>query len=461
MSINISIEQLSHQDLHALSKDLIVTAISKRNEKYSKSARVEAFKVDVQKKIINIPLAYSINLLHSRPTSREASSPSEGSKTPNGSSQDEPWNKTDFSFKGNLLKRQEDILEESMNILNTKRTILLSLYTGFGKTIYALYLVSQLGYKTLILCHRKIIIEQWCDSIKRYLPDVKYRVLDPKITDYSNFDIVIANVINIPKLNESRYVSFGTIVIDEIHTVCTEKFSISLKSINPKYAIGLSATPERSDGMDRIIDLYVGGGKIIRKMWRIFNVYKLETGIKPDYTTTADGTMNWNSVLQSLAQNSKRNTLICNIIRYFKCRTILVLVKLIDHAKVLQEELAQMGIEASTFMNTDKFVNYTSPVLIATYSKGGVGFDHPGLDMLILGADVEENFLQYLGRVFRKDDTFPIVVDLVDNLSSCKSHSTSRNSVYKEVGGHIQKFEKTFWRFYKHFYSPRQVGSGL
>ena len=433
MSINISIEQLSHQDLHALSKDLIVTAISKRNEKYSKSARVEAFKVDVQKKIINIPLAYSINLLQS------------------GSTQDEPWNKTDFSFKGNLLKRQEDILEESMNILNTKRTILLSLYTGFGKTIYALYLVSQLGYKTLILCHRKIIIEQWCDSIKRYLPDVKYRVLDPKITDYSNFDIVIANVINIPKLNESRYMSFGTIVIYEIHTVCTEKFSISLKSINPKYAIGISATPERSDGMDRIIDLYVGGGKIIRKMWRIFNVYKLQTDIKPDYTTTADGTMNWNSVLQSLAQNSKRNTLICNIIQYFKCRTILVLVKLIDHAKVLQEELAQMGIEASTFMNTDKFVNYTSPVLIATYSKGGVGFDHPGLDMLILGADVEENFMQYLGRVFRRDMP-PIYIDLVDEMSTLSKHSATRLKICKEVGGVVRKFEDVFpdWKGYRY-----------
>jgi superfamily II DNA or RNA helicase len=438
MSIEVHVDTVSHTELHALSKDLVVSPIAKRNEKYSKVIKVEAFKLNIQQRTIIIPLAYSKKIKNLRVVPK----PSHVN--------------IDFNFHGELLQRQQEITDETIDLLSKNNTILLSLYTGFGKTIYALWVVSVLKYKTLVLCHRKIIIEQWGESIKKYLPGTTWCILDPKIKDYSKYNIVIANVINIPKFGETMYSDFGTLVIDEIHTVCTEKFSTSLKSLFPKYAIGLSATPDRSDGMDRIIDLYIGTDRIVRKMWRIFNVYKLETGIKPEYTTTADGTMNWNSVLQSLAQNSDRNLLLCNIISYFRHRTILVLVKLIDHAKLLQDLLTNMGIQVSTFMNTDKFVNYTSPVLIATYSKGGVGFDHPGLDMLLLAADVEENFMQYLGRVFRKDTTFPIVVDLVDQLSSCKTHSTSRNSVYKEVGGTVHKFEKVFPNFFDHFTSSEQ-----
>lgn len=433
MSTELNVDSISHSDLHKISSDLVVSPIAKRNEKYSKTIKVETFSLNIQKRTITIPLAYARGLQNVQTSRKNTYTP------------------VQFVFQGELLQRQKDITDETMELLTKTNSVLLSLYTGFGKTIYALWVVSMLKLKTLVLCHRKIIIEQWGESIKRYLPDAKWCVLDPKKTDYSGFDIVIANIINIPKLNTERYSEFGVLVIDEIHTVCTEKFSTSLKLLFPMYSIGLSATPDRSDGMDRIIDLYIGSQRIVRKMWRIFNVYKFETGIKPEYTTTADGTMNWNSVLQSLAQNQSRNTLLCNIVKYFNSRVILILVKLIDHAKVLQETLNSFGIECSTFMNTDKFVNYTSPVLIATYSKGGVGFDHPGLDMLLLAADVEENFMQYLGRVFRKDSTFPLVVDLVDNLSSCKSHSTSRNSVYKSVGGTVQRFERVFSKFFEHF----------
>ena len=433
MSVELHVDTISHSELHKLSSELVVSPIVKRNEKYSKTIKVETFSLNIQKRTIVIPLAYSKKLSDVKIVPKNE------------------YTESNFEFSGELLQRQKDITKETMELLNQNKSVLLSLYTGFGKTIYALWVVSMLKYKTLVLCHRKIIIEQWGESIKRYLPNTKWCVLDPKKKDYSGFDIVIANIINIPKLDSSRYSEFGVLVVDEIHTVCTEKFSASLKLLFPMYAIGLSATPDRSDGMDRIIDLYIGSERIVRKMWRVFNVYKFETGIKPEYTTTADGTMNWNSVLQSLAQNSSRNTLLCNIVKYFNSRVILILVKLIDHARVLQEQLTDAGIECSTFMNTDKFVNYTSPVLIATYSKGGVGFDHPGLDMLLLAADVEENFMQYLGRVFRKDTTFPIIVDLVDNLSSCKSHSTTRNSVYKSVGGTVQRFDRVFPRFFEYF----------
>ena len=100
-------------------------------------------------------------------------------------------------------------------------------------------------------------------------------------------------------------------------------------------------------------------------------------------------------------------------------------------------------------MDTQRSFNYDCRILIATYSKGGVGFDHPKLDMLIAGADVEEGFTQYIGRIFRRDDVCPIYIDLIDNMSTIKKHSASRLKVCKELGGDVKSFEKVFPDFYK------------
>ena len=135
---------------------------------------------------------------------------------------------------------------------------------------------------------------------------------------------------------------------------------------------------------------------------------------------------------------------------YFANRNILVLVKRKDHALLLRDMLKALGEDADCFIHTAKTVNYSCRVLIATYSKGGVGFDHPKLDMLITGADVEENFMQYLGRVFRRDDLLPIYVDLRDDMSTLNKHSLTRLKVCKEVGGEVKDFDKCFKGFHAH-----------
>ena len=67
--------------------------------------------------------------------------------------------------------------------------------------------------------------------------------------------------------------------------------------------------------------------------------------------------------------------------------------------------------------------------------------------MLITGADVEENFMQYLGRVFRRDDVLPIYIDLRDSMSTLVKHSQSRLKVCKEIGGEVKEFDKIFKNF--------------
>jgi superfamily II DNA or RNA helicase len=347
------------------------------------------------------------------------------------------------------------ILDECIEILNRTCSVVLSLHTGFGKTVMAIYLASKIKLQTVIICHRKIIMDQWTQSINKYIPTATVRVLGEKMKrgykgpEEQDVDFLICNVINIPKKDRNYFKNFGLVVIDEIHTICTESFSRGLLYLFPDYIIGLSATPFRSDGMDRLIELFCGPEIIYRKLYRPFNAYKIKTGFKPKTELNVSGTLDWNSVLEDQAINKDRNNLIANLCRYFINRNILVLVKRKEHAEILKNMLLQYGEDVDMFTGDSKECNYNCRILVATYSIAGCGFDMAKLDLLIGAADVLENFTQYIGRIFRRDDVSAIYIDLVDEMSTIKKHSLERLKVCKELGAEIKDFEKSFKDFNK------------
>jgi hypothetical protein len=106
--------------------------------------------------------------------------------------------------------------------------------------------------------------------------------------------------------------------------------------------------------------------------------------------------------------------------------------------------LAAKGEDVDIFTGDSKECNYTCRILIATYSIAGCGFDHVKLDLMIGAADVLENFTQYIGRIFRRDDVSAIYIDLIDEMSTIKKHSMERLKICKELGGEIKVFNKCF-----------------
>ena len=411
-------------------------------QRYSKKVIVEAFDAVEEGEDVKlyVPFSYAYHFLPESTVSLP------------------PQPKFNFSFEGVLLPRQKEIRDEIFETLNRSKSIVLCLHTGFGKTIFSLYLASKIGLRTMVLCHRTIIIDQWVAAVKKYLPKATVEVWNAKKKPFCLStaavkepkkipDILIANVLNITKWSREDYASYGLVLCDEVHTMCTEQFIKSLLWFTPQYIIGLSATPFRTDGMDKLIELYMGPEVVSRKLQKVFNYYRLKTRFVPEVERTVDGGINWNSVLESQANSYERNELICDLARLFSTRNILILVKRIDHANGLHSMLARYGEDADVFIGSTKEVNYSCRILVATYSKGGVGFDHSKLDMLIVAADVEESFLQYLGRVFRRDDVIPIVIDLIDDLSIMTKHAATRKAVCEECGGTVHKFEKAFKDF--------------
>jgi superfamily II DNA or RNA helicase len=402
----------------------------KKTYEFQKKVEIELFDIDERSKTIYLPFAYVYHHL----SSLYKEFPNENIDYPT----------VDYSFEGKLLDRQKAIRDSTLEIINRTRTVLLSLYTGFGKTIYALYLTSKIGLKTVVLCHRKIIMDQWVSSIEKYLPEARICVVEGNKLMTDNFDIYIMNVINVPKKHRTDYRNIGLVIIDECHTICTESYCQSLFYFSPKYMIALSATPDRTDGMDLIVDRFIGPERISIKMNRLFNVYRVFTKYSPEATTNARGDLDWNACLEQQATDERRNNLICNLVKYFSTRNILVLCKRKDHARRLAEQLRSTGEDVDVFYGTQRDFNCECRILVSSYSKSGTGFDFPKLDMLITAADVLENFVQYLGRIFRKSDDFPIYIDLVDKFKPMYNHSRERCEIAKNLGGDVKNFDDYF-----------------
>ena len=361
-----------------------------------------------------------------------------------------PKSETNYTFIGTLTEKQELVKEEVFETLNRTKSIILSFHCGFGKTIFSIYITSLLKYKACILAHRVNLIDQWYYSIKKVCPEAKVQILDTKcLIDKSN-DFFIINSLNVSKRSKEDFKDIGILISDEAHTICTENLSKSLFHFQPKYMIGLTATPYRTDGMSIILEHFFGPEIIERKLKRPFNVYVLKTGkngpvkIESETKINKMGKLDWNSVLKSQCLNEGRNKMIVNIIKFFKTRNILVLCKLVEQSKYLLNRLKEEKEQVDMFVSTQKKFNHDSRILISTFSKTGVGFDHPKLDMLIIASDVEEGIEQYVGRIFRRQDTTPIIIDILDEFRPLYNHYLTRRKLYLETGAEINDYKKIF-----------------
>ena len=106
--------------------------------------------------------------------------------------------------------------------------------------------------------------------------------------------------------------------------------------------------------------------------------------------------------------------------------------------------LLSVETPTATLKGNENEFNKDCRVLIATVSKVGVGFSFDKLDMLVLACDLKEYYLQFVGRVFRKPDVVPVIIDIVDKNPVLFRHFKSRLKVYQDCGGSVHDFRTMF-----------------
>lgn len=170
-------------------------------------------------------------------------------------------------FKLTLRDTQREAAEAFIrcNKGHGKQCGLIQMPTGKGKSILGLYLAGALRQKTLVLVHKTDLVNGWkADAQKCYGDDIDVGVLGggvskkkQKIGDF----ITIATVQTLNKYSDEQLEEieseFGFIIIDEAHHTPASSYDL-INCFNARYKMGLTATPEREDGLIDIMNAYLG-----------------------------------------------------------------------------------------------------------------------------------------------------------------------------------------------------------
>ena len=346
---------------------------------------------------------------------------------------------TRVKFSASLRPEQKIARKEGVQHLNKRGSVIISCHVGWGKTVTAIHIAASIRLRTLIIVNKIVLMKQWEESISRFCPKAIVHRITAK-SPKKEGDFYIMNAQNVEKKGRKFFSDVGLVIVDEAHMIMAETLSRSLQYVYPRYLVGLTATPYRPDGLDILLQLYFGRHKVIRKLHRKHLVYKIETKLTPKVERTIQGRVNWGSILDQQANNVYRNQIILRIVQSFPERNFLILVKRISQGEYLIKHLQELRVSVTNLIGSKQEFETTARVLVGTCQKVGTGFDHPKLDTLILAADVQEYFIQYLGRIFRTKDSEPLIFDLVDNNGILRKHYSTREKVYREHGGIIRPY---------------------
>ena len=269
-----------------------------------------------------------------------------------------------------LREDQKVVIEEAMASIKVTKSLTLKLPVGFGKTILGSTMASMIGLKTFIVAPRVSLFIQWKTSIEMVSPGSTVHIVggEKGQSPIEEADFVIGSVSASTKLPPT----IGTIIIDECHMLCVSS-TVKLLDLTPEYVIGLSATPERTDGLHSMMKLLIGDRVISRLPEREYVVKRVDVPVTVEESYTTKG-INVVDMYRKLSESQEMNERVLNIIIDNPERKFIILTKLVDHVHHLSEMLNGQGISCGVLCGKMKTYE-DSRVLIGTMSKIGTGFD--------------------------------------------------------------------------------------
>lgn len=354
-----------------------------------------------------------------------------------------------FNFIGTLRKEQEENLKLIFDKLNKDSRCLFSSLTGSGKTVITLKLLSLINKKTLIIVHKHFLLEQWKERIETFLKDVKIGYFYGNVNDTIDKDIIISTIqsISMKEYDKNIFNDINFVIFDECHHVPSMIFSKSLFKIGKKLMLGLSATPERKDGLTEILRLHFGDFLITNNV--SFNnkdifVKVLKYNIEIREKRLYNGLLNVGNLITQISENKERTMLLMKIVKKLndKQRNILILSDRVNHCHLMKKILEQNNIECSVFIGgltkRERELAVNQNIIIGTYSMISEGFDLPKLNTLIMMTP-KTDIIQIVGRILRqKHDKPPLIIDINDSHYQTEIWQKIRFKQYKELGFKIK-----------------------
>ena len=363
-----------------------------------------------------------------------------------------------WEFRGSLRPVQNPVVDSFL--LPEPHDGILSLHTGGGKTVCALYIASRLRVPTLVIVHNSFLRDQWEERVRMFLPHARVGRIQGDRVEVENCDVVIAmlQTLSMKDIPIATFKPIGLVIVDECHHIASEVFVQALPKVTSRYMLGLSATPSRKDGLMHVAHWFLGpllynsdtGDKEDRDIQVEVYEYKNDD---PEFTKViynSQGVMFTSLMINKLTECEARTKWLVEILQDIldESRQVLVLTDRVKHTAdilaALPDNVRSTAAILSTDVKADKRAEYcaSKQILIATYAMCKEGFDVPTLNTLLM-ATPRPDIDQIVGRILRIEKsarkTHPLILDIVD--PQFRRQFQERNSLYKKRNYTVTKME--------------------
>lgn len=328
-----------------------------------------------------------------------------------------------------LAKLQQD---------NKHKALLISA-TGTGKTYLSAFAVKKANPKRLLfLAHREQILKQACKTFTQIIPDIQYGILSANHKDFHK-PYLFATINMLSKeenLTQFTPTHFDYIIIDETHRAGASSYLKILNYFQPQFLLGMTATPERTDGFD----IYQLFDHNIAYEIRL-NQAMQENLLCPFHyfgitdITVDNQEINDNSTFNDLTTDA-RVTHIINQSQYYgfsgeRLRG-LIFCSQIEEAQILSQKFNERGFNTISLSGKDSQETRTNAIhkleqkerstgldYIFTVDIMNEGIDIPAINQIIMLRPTKSAiiFVQQLGRGLRKypQKDYVVILDFIGN----------------------------------------------
>ncbi len=133
--------------------------------------------------------------------------------------------------------------------------------TAFGKTVIAAWLIARRGLNTLVLVHRRQLLDQWVDRLSTFLnipPAAIGRIGGGRRKPGGLLDVALIQSLVRNGVVDDRVGEYGHVIVDECHHLSAHSFEQVVRRAKARFVAGLSATVTRKDGHHPIIFMQCG-----------------------------------------------------------------------------------------------------------------------------------------------------------------------------------------------------------
>ena len=335
-----------------------------------------------------------------------------------------------------------------------------------GKTITCLFLAHLMSLKTLVLVHKDTIMTGWIKDIEfAFGGKLKYEVWKGKksINEHTDAPLVIASTSTLKNADVSRWSDkFGLVLCDECHRSASHTICTLLENCQAAYRIGVTATPEREDGLDKVILFACGQVRLtIQKNLKQtvpLQVLRINTPFAVSKERENPDALRQHTIWKRQNGRKERVKAIGDLINFIKnhpklSAPILVLANHTEACQMYADEFG--GFHFKSGLSPQARLDYLESaragnefITVATPSMMGEGVNVPPWTHVIYTNSFTAKTLvrQTAGRVERSypDKTKGYVWDLVDDCPRIRKQFGYRCDTYK-----ANKFDMRFLKFVK------------